>query len=245
MKKSILITGSNGGIGQSLCKVFNSHGYFVIATDRHKDSRCNCDAYIQIDLEHYTKNRKIRSKLIDFVENKNKIYPLYGVINNAAYQVTKGINEISVDDVLKTYVVNLFSPLFIIQDLMQILNENNGSIINISSIHANLTKAKFSLYASSKAALSAFTRSLAIEIGENVRVNAIEPGAIDTEMLKEGFKGKIEKYEALKSYQPLQRIGKPEDVAKLALNMINDYTYMNGACIKIDGGISACLHDPD
>lgn len=245
MKKSILITGSNGGIGQSLCQVFNSHGYFVIATDRHKDSRCNCDAYIQIDLENYTKNRKMRSKLIDFVENKNKIYPLYGVINNAAYQVTKGINDVTVDDVLKTYSVNLFSPLFIMQDLIHILDENNGSIINISSIHASLTKAKFSLYASSKAALSAFTRSLAIEIGERVRVNAIEPGAIDTEMLKEGFKGNEAKYELLKSYQPLKRIGKTEEISQLALNMIRDFTYMNGACIKIDGGVSACLHDPD
>jgi NAD(P)-dependent dehydrogenase (short-subunit alcohol dehydrogenase family) len=245
MKKSILITGANGGIGKALCQIFNDNEYFVIATDCHQESKCKCDAYIQMELEQYAVSEIKRKNLIEIVEKIDCSYPFIGLINNAGYQILKKIDDILINDVFKTYAINLYSPIFIIQDLIPVLTKNKGSIINISSIHAGLTKAKFSIYASSKAALSAFTRSLAIEVGEHVRVNAIEPGAIETDMLKDGFKEKPSKLEMLKSYQPVKRIGKVEEVARLALNMINDYYYMNGACIRIDGGIGACLHDPD
>lgn len=245
MKKSILITGSNGGIGKALCQIFKDNEYYVIATDNDQESKCECDAYVQIDLEQYAENKKIRNQLFKIVEELNCIYPFKGLINNAGYQITKKIGDIKFEDVIKTYSINLFSPIFIIQDILPILIKNTGSIINISSVHANLTKGKFSVYASSKAALSSFTRSLAIEIGEYVRVNAIEPGAIETDMLREGFGDDLSKFDMLKSYQPVKRIGKVEEVARLALNMINDFDYMNGACVRIDGGIGGCLHDPE
>lgn len=245
MKKSILITGANGGIGQALCKIFSANGFYVLATDRDELSKCKCDLYVRIELERYPESDILRNELVNAVRGINNEYSFCGLINNAAHQVIKSVKAIELADVVRTYNVNLYSPIFIIQDLLDILAGNQGSIVNISSVHSRLTKENFSVYASSKAALSAFTRALAIEIGERVRVNAIEPGAIETEMLKEGFVGKTAKYEELKSYQPSKRIGKVEDVAKIALNMICDFDYMNGTCIQVDGGISARLHDPD
>lgn len=245
MKKSILISGANGDIGKALCEIFTLNGFYVIATDRHENSKCKCDIYLQLNLAIYPQKKILRNKLKKIITKINKKNKLFCIINNAAVQKVKNIAEITPDDLNETYNVNLFSPLFILQDLLEMLKENRGNVINISSVHSNLTKPKFSSYASSKAALSSLTKSLAIEIGEMVRVNGIEPGAIETSMLREGFLNKSDKLEELINYQPMKKIGQPKDIAKLALNMACDYDLMNGANIQIDGGISACLHDPN
>jgi NAD(P)-dependent dehydrogenase (short-subunit alcohol dehydrogenase family) len=245
MKKSILISGANGDIGQALCEIFTSNGFYVIATDRQDICKCKCDVYLPLNLATYPKNNILRNKLKKNISIINQTYKLFCIINNAAVQIVKKVEEITPEDLIETYNVNLFSPIFILQDLLAMLKENRGNVINISSVHSNLTKPNFSSYASSKAALSSLTRALAIEIGEMVRVNAIEPGAIETSMLREGFLNKSEKLKELKNYQPLKKIGQPKDIARLALNIACDYDLMNGANIQMDGGISACLHDPN
>jgi NAD(P)-dependent dehydrogenase (short-subunit alcohol dehydrogenase family) len=120
-----------------------------------------------------------------------------------------------------------------------------GCVINISSIHARLTKPNFVAYATSKAALSGMTRAMAVDLGGRVRVNAIEPAAISTDMLKAGFKDHPEQYAALEQCHPLGRIGTPEEVAALALSIVDgELRFLHGACVGMDGGISARLHDP-
>jgi NAD(P)-dependent dehydrogenase (short-subunit alcohol dehydrogenase family) len=108
-----------------------------------------------------------------------------------------------------------------------------------------LTKKNFVAYATSKAALSGMTKAMAVDLGGRVRVNAIEPAAIETDMLKAGFEGKSELYRQLEAYHPLGRIGRPEEVARLALAMIEGgIDFLDGACVGLDGGISGCLIDP-
>ena len=125
------------------------------------------------------------------------------------------------------------------------LSDNHGSVLNISSIHASQTKKGFTVYATSKAALSALTKLLAIELGSRVRVNAIEPGAISTKMLEAGFLLEPEKRIALDNLQPMGRIGEPSEVAKLASFLTSDSArFINGSAIAIDGGIRNQLHDP-
>src|SRR3546814_11034334 len=80
-------------------------------------------------------------------------------------------------------------------------------VLNISSIHARLTKPNFIAYATSKAALSGMTRAMAVELGARVRVNAIEPVAIDTPMLRAGFEGNDAGYEQLRIFHPVKAIG--------------------------------------
>ena len=173
---------------------------------------------------------------------KNRIKAL---INNAAIQRVKLFEEVTINDWQETLDVNLLAPFFFTQLFLEDLTKSNGSVLNISSIHASQTKRELSVYATSKAALSSLTKLLAIELGSRVRVNAIEPGAISTQMLESGFQSEPEKRKLLDKLQPMERIGEPSEVAKLAL-FLTSYSarFVNGAAVAIDGGIRNQLHDP-
>ena len=123
----------------------------------------------------------------------------------------------------------------------------NGCVINISSIHARLTKSDFSCYAASKAALESLTRSLAIELsGRGVSVNAISPAAISTEMLKEGFAKTPHKLEELESFHPSGSIGTPEQLATFVKSISEQRGgFLTGSVLEFNGAIGGKLHDPN
>ena len=137
------------------------------------------------------------------------------------------------------------APYIFTSQLASDLEESKGSVINISSVHAKLTKPGFSFYASSKAGLSMLTKSLAIDYGDKFRINCIEPAAIDTRMLRDGFNNDERKINELKGYHPQNRIASPEEIAKLALKITElDVEFLHGSCIDMSGAISSRLHDP-
>jgi NAD(P)-dependent dehydrogenase (short-subunit alcohol dehydrogenase family) len=120
-----------------------------------------------------------------------------------------------------------------------------GSVVNIASIHAVATKPGFVCYATSKAALVGLTRSMAVDLGPRVRVNAINPAATATPMLLAGFEGKSKELDELAKKHPLERIAQPWEVAKTALFLASpDAAFITGTCLNIDGGIGGRLHDP-
>jgi NAD(P)-dependent dehydrogenase (short-subunit alcohol dehydrogenase family) len=126
------------------------------------------------------------------------------------------------------------------------LSNANGSVVNISSIHSTLTKPGFVCYATSKAALGGLTKSAAVELGAKVRINAINPAATATPMLVAGFEDKESALRELGSMHPLGRIAEPEEIARTAVFLASEKaSFINGACLNVDGGISARLHDPE
>ena len=130
--------------------------------------------------------------------------------------------------------------------LLPELEATKGSIINISSIHATLTKSNFVAYATSKAALSGLTRSMAVDLGSRVRVNAIEPAAIETQMLIAGFNDNPAQLEKLKHCHPAGKIGQVDELAKLAIAIASDgMSFLHGTCVPFDGGIRSRLFDPE
>jgi len=89
------------------------------------------------------------------------------------------------------------------------------------------------------------TRNMVLDVGNRIRLNAIEPAAIATEMLKSGFDGEEAKYKKLEDFHPIGRVGTPEEVAKLAVFLASkDAVFVQGACISASGGIQGCLSDP-
>ena len=98
--------------------------------------------------------------------------------------------------------INLLAPVAINKSLFDLVRRGNGSIVHIGSIHSQLTKHDFSAYAASKAALASLTRSMAIELGSEVRVNAIDPAAILTPMLQSGFADDEASFSRLASLHP-------------------------------------------
>jgi len=244
--ETVIITGACGGIGRALVNEYRNANFHVIAID----SMPKLDELGEVDFLRFNlatlvteiESRALLKKAIKIMVGPNQIKAL---INNAAVQTVKRFEDVNSEDWQETLNVNLLAPFFFTQLFLEELTTSNGSVLNISSIHASQTKKGFSVYATSKAALSALTKLLAIELGSRVRVNAIEPGAISTQMLESGFQSEPEKRKLLDKLQPMERIGEPSEVAKLALFLTSDSArFINGAAVAIDGGIRNQLHDP-
>ncbi len=244
-KKTALITGASGGIGQSLCSIFRNDGYKVIALD-YKERLVDADFFIEADLGRICIDNNYSLEIIDQIQTLLTVSQgLDALINNAGVQIIKPMVQIGIADWSQTLNVNLIAPFLLTQKLFPFLEKARGSVVNISSIHAKLTKPDFICYATSKAALVGLTKSMAVEIGSKVRVNAICPAAVSTPMLLAGFDGKDEAYKALSSMHPVGRIAEPSEVAKLALFLASkDAQFINGASLELDGGIGSRLHDP-
>jgi NAD(P)-dependent dehydrogenase (short-subunit alcohol dehydrogenase family) len=246
-RRSVLITGAAGGIGRALVSQFVAAGYDVIATDRLESPvDLECRVYIQADLAQLVRDTAYADRFLAEVRKETCPGQLHALINNAAIQILGGVNTLSREDWHISLDVNLLAPFILTQALLPELEAGQGAVLNISSIHATLTKKRFVAYAASKAALSGMTRAMAVDLGDRIRINAIEPAAIHTEMLADGFRDNPRGLVELGSHHPTGYIGQPEEVARLALMLCNgDLPFVNGACIALDGGIRSRLHDPD
>jgi NAD(P)-dependent dehydrogenase (short-subunit alcohol dehydrogenase family) len=244
MKKYALITGAAGGIGSALCDVFLKNGYDIIGVDRKKIANTKKFNFIQYDISKLGDKDKEEKEFFLRVKDITK-GKLFVLINNAAIQIIKKIKDIEYNDWKETLDTNLLAPFWLIKEFEQELRKNKGSIINIASIHTYLTKAKFTVYATSKGALVALTKVLSLELAPEVRVNAIVPAATDTPMLREGFRDNPKGLKILGEYHPIGRIATPEEIAKAALFLGSDMaSFITGSVLNVDGGIGNVLHDP-
>lgn len=242
--KGVLVTGSNGGIGTAIVDVLQEEGYYVIGTDLGRDVN-SLSAYIECDLEQLVLDSSLRAGFTKDLQSLLDGRELAGLVNNAAILALSDTRTLELSDFCTTMNVNVIAAFALSQCLIELLNASSGSIVNIGSIHAKLTKQRFIDYATSKAALRGLTQALAVDCGAKVRVNMIEPAAIATPMLLEGFRNDPEAFEALKEYHPLGRIGQPREVANLVAFLISaKSSFMTGSIIEINGGIGVRLHDP-
>jgi NAD(P)-dependent dehydrogenase (short-subunit alcohol dehydrogenase family) len=243
--KTILITGSNGAIGQGLCQSFMEKGWWVVGTDLEEKSKGNTSAYLAIDLDRLCEDTAYSDQAIKGILSECK-EGLDVLVNNAATQILAPIEELTFNNWKKTLNVNLNSVYILIKELLPKLEKKKGSVVNIASIHATLTKPNFSAYASSKAGLIGLTKSLSVELGSRVRINAICPAAVDTPMLHEGFVENPDGLEELIKFHPTNSIGFVSDVVNTTLFLSdNKNSFLNGSILDLDGGISSRLHDPE
>lgn len=237
-----LITGAAGGIGRALVSVFEAQGWRVVSTDRVALDRPGHVVGSLSDLS--TPDTAGGAALIAALRAETR-GALTAIVHNAAFQVVKPTAELKPDDWQTTLNVNLMAPFWLTQAFLPELEARHGSVLAISSIHERLTKPGFVAYATSKSALSGMVRAMAVDLGGQVRVNAICPAAIGTPMLKAGFDGQPEAFAQLQAHHPIGRIGTPEEVAELAAFICSDRSpFMTGACLDLSGGISGRLHDP-
>jgi NAD(P)-dependent dehydrogenase (short-subunit alcohol dehydrogenase family) len=249
MSKIAVITGSSGGIGKALVRTYLDDGYFVIGLDRVPCDYPGRDSYLGIEVsllqfsEDVLYRNKVLSKIKEYIPNNPKKFI---VINNAAEQILKLVPELEWKDWKNSLGVNTVAPFFLVQGLLEELKLSHGHVINISSIHAKLTKSRFTSYATSKAALEALTRSLAIELSPlGISINAVAPAAIATEMLKASFEGSPDKLKQLEKYHPSTSIGLPEDLANfIKLTTDQKSRFLTGTVLEFNGGIGAKLNDP-
>jgi NAD(P)-dependent dehydrogenase (short-subunit alcohol dehydrogenase family) len=202
--------------------------------------------FIQADISHpedmdtiYEHARRFTSKLD-------------AVVNNAAVQIAMPILETSVEDwdmVMASNLRSVFLGAKLAHPLLKA--ENGGAIVNVSSVHAVATSANIAAYAASKGGLLALTRAMAIEFApDNIRVNAVLPGAVDTPMLRAGLNrghlsgGSInDRIDNLARKTVNGRIGQPSELAHVIFFLADDTqsSFMTGQAVVVDGGATARL----
>lgn len=219
----------------------------MLATDIVcRPNNLRCDFYTEMDLKLFVEDDVYASEFNLKVHQYLGESPLDVLINNAAVQILGGISTLSRSDWNTTLAVNLIAPFLLIQAFLGKLEMGNGGVVNISSIHSRLTKKNFVAYSTSKAALSGMTRALAVDLGNRIRINTIEPAAIDTRMLRDGFDNSPDLFDGLGNSHPQGRIGQASEVANLALAIVDGgFEFMHGSCISLDGGIGGILNDPN
>lgn len=249
--RSVLISGAAGGIGSALVDHLRNLGWRVLATDHPElcpppvEQTEPVIRWLPADLTLLASGGAPLEAFAIQVLELSRGAPLTAIVHNAALQRLGTFTDLTTADWQATFAVNLLAPVAINRQLLGELIYSRGSIVHISSIHSQLTKAEFTAYATSKAALSGLTRALSVEIGHQVRVNAIEPAAIRTPMLEAGFAEHPERLAKLEAFHPSGSIGIPMDVAQAVSYLIDPTnTFVNGCILQLGGGIHNKLHDP-
>jgi pteridine reductase len=161
------------------------------------------------------------------------------LINNASSFYPTAVGEIAEKDWHDLLGTNLKAPLFLAQAAAQALRHSHGCIVNIADIHAERPMKSYVVYSIAKAGLVALTKSLAHELGPEVRVNAVAPGPI---MWPEGDRTfDDQERRRIIAHTLLKREGAPDDIARAVSYLIKDAPYVTGTILPVDGGRSASL----
>lgn len=244
MKPIAVITGISGALGQSIAETFSKRGFQIFGIDERVEPTGRYETHL-CDLSTFCGNSDEQAAFIHSLRTYATDSPIQVLINNAAFQWVGGMDNLSDEIWMKSFHVNVFSAFSLIKLLAQDLTLSKGSVVNIGSIHARLSKKNFQAYATSKAALSALTRTLALQYGEQFRINCIEPAAIDTPMLQAGFQSHPDRLQELHRFHPQNRIASPKEIAELTYFVSQNVQFLHGSCIDVSGGISCALHDPE
>ena len=234
--RTALITGAAGGIGQATAEAFWKDGWTTIAVDRAA-IRTTCDLAIRADLA--------KEKDIERVARRVEAAGLRldALINNAALQLAKPLIATSAKEWDALTAVNVRAIYLLMSRFHQQLLGSKGAIVNISSVHAIATSKGMAAYVASKGAVVALTRATALEFAPDIRVNAVLPGAIETPMLTAGLKRDGMSLKSLAGRHPLERVGKPEEVAQAILFLADGTrsSFITGQTLVVDGGATARL----
>lgn len=239
MEKVALVTGASRGIGREIAKSLAKQNIKVIANYNNSKEKAielkkELEAegvLIDIVKADVSKREEIKNLVQYAIGNYGKIDIL---INNAGISEYKLFTDETDEDWNKVINTNLYSAFAVSQEVIpNMIKNKNGCIINISSVWGMVGASMEVLYSVSKAGIDGLTKALAKELGpSNIRVNAIAPGIVDTDMCKNFSK---EELENIKEEIPLERIGKVEDISKCINWLIND-NYTTGQIISINGG---------
>ncbi|OHC75407.1 MAG: oxidoreductase [Rhodospirillales bacterium RIFCSPLOWO2_12_FULL_58_28] len=238
-KKTVVITGGSRGIGHATAVCFLERGWRIITCSR-EDAPPECRRDLNWTL-HIPTDLGNSDSIADFVKKANEAIgdgPLHALVNNAGmspkapFKERLGCLNGDLEAWRDVFELNFFAPLKLSRGFAAALHRGKGAIVNVTSIAGHsIHPFAGSAYSISKAALSALTREMANEFaGLGVRVNAVAPGEIETDMVGP-------EYEALIPRIPLDRMGTPKDVATTIYYLCSgDSNYVTGAEIWVTGG---------
>jgi 2-keto-3-deoxy-L-fuconate dehydrogenase len=236
-----MVTGGASGIGEATSRVFAAAGATVLIAD--------------IDMARAEKlaaelpgARAVRCDVTDEAGIRDLFAGLEGLdvlVSNAGIGLVGTVEDTETADFERLMRVNVTGPFLVTKYAMPHLLKSSGRIVNIGSVAGLIGVKKRFAYCATKGAVVAMTRQLAVDYPTQIRVNCVCPGTVDSPFV-EGYLEKYHKHEKekvraeLNQRQPIGRLGKPEEIANLALYLASDEAgFVNGSVVSIDGGWTA------
>ena len=227
--KSVLVTGSTGSIGEAIARYFHKNGYFVYLHYRSDEQKAKA---LHVELNN--------SKMIcfdildrDMVREKLENLEIDVLVNNAGITKDKlffWMEEDEWSSVINTSINGTYNVTKAV--IKNMISRKNCSIVNVASVSGLVGNMGQTNYSSAKGAMIAFTKALSIEVARyKIRVNAVAPGLIESEMTKDlDIKN-------IKKDIPLKRIGEPKEVAECVFFLADKASYVTGEVLNISGGM--------
>jgi NAD(P)-dependent dehydrogenase (short-subunit alcohol dehydrogenase family) len=245
--KNVVITGAAGGQGQAACRMFSAEGARVLGTD--VDERTGAELakelrgeghdfdFVAADLATSAGCESFAAQVRDQFSQLDVLYNNHGII------LGKPLLETTEEEWDRIHDVDLKSVFLLTKHIAPLMTDHGGSIINVSSVGGLVAFANMAAYGAAKGGLAMFSKAAAVDLAPyGIRVNAICPGVIDTQMPRNFVSRLPEKDAIWKGFEAghlVGRLGRAEEVVSLALYLASDdSTFMTGAAIPIDGGWS-------
>jgi NAD(P)-dependent dehydrogenase (short-subunit alcohol dehydrogenase family) len=240
--RTALVTGGASGIGEATSRALTAAGASVLIVDidgtraESVASGLNNSKALVCDITDETAVATLFERHVPRLDV---------LVNNAGIGLVGGVEETQADDFDRLIRVNVRGTFLMTRAAIPRLLESHGCIVNIGSVAGLIGVKKRFAYCATKGAVVAMTRQLAVDYPAQIRVNCICPGTVDTPFV-EGYLEKYHKHEKekvraeLNARQPIGRLGKPEEIAALAVYLVSDEAgFVQGSVISIDGGWTA------
>ncbi len=243
-KKVVIVTGGTKGIGKATSIEFAKNGYFVVATTRNVDKKMNFKIKSG-DIIVEKLNVNFEEDVKKFIEN---IYKKYGridcLVNNAGIMIENlPLHKTTTENFKKIIQTDVFGVYFNMKYvIIEMLKQGYGSIVNVASAAGLVGSYSSSLYSAAKHAVIGLTKCCALDYAtKNIRVNAVAPGCIKTDIFKDAFDSGVYSEKDLALSHPMKRLGTPEEVAKSIYFLADENnSFTTGTILSVDGGYTCC-----
>lgn len=242
--RTAIVTGGGQGIGRVTTQYLLTHGYRVAIWEADTDALAELREafkassaqilFVSCDVSSEVNVRKAAEQTIGHFGQVDAL------INNAAIQIDKPLDKLTLDEWNRVIGTNLTGPFLCTKHMAPYLATQRGCVVNIGSTRANQSEPDTFAYSASKGGLLALTHSLAVSLGPDIRVNCISPGWIDVSALKKKAKAKADDLRAEDHAQhPVGRVGQADDIARMILFLIApENSFITGQNFTVDGGMS-------
>jgi NAD(P)-dependent dehydrogenase (short-subunit alcohol dehydrogenase family) len=231
----VVVTGSSGGIGRAVCEWLLQQGHSVTGMDK---TTLPGAAWNQLDVDLTQADAAFSAG-----QHARASAPVTHLVHCAALQILGAAGEITDDAWQDSLRVNVLAVEELVRACVDDLRQARGAIVAVSSVHAVATTRSMAAYATTKAALQGWVKAAALDLAPEVRVNAVQPGAVRTDMLTAGLSrwstvdAKEESLRGLASKTPLGVIADPEDIAEVVGFLLERRSrFITGSTLAADGG---------
>lgn len=240
--RSVVVTGAASGIGFSTAQLLVEAGWHVVAVDRDAAALQRLSERFGEGLTAIALDITDEPAIAEFAQQCRALpVPLAGLVNSAGIGSSASFAETTTEQFRRVYEINVIGAFALSQALAPVLRDNGGGAIvhiaSVSGIKGNLNR---SAYGASKGALITLTKIMAVELADdNIRVNAIAPGPIETPMVKQIHDAQMR--EEWHRTVPMRRYGQPEEIASAVAFLVDarQSAYVTGQVLAVDGGFTA------